>query len=351
MSNPAPGKRPPPPYRLRVRGRVIGFSIGSVLLLGALAAVVSRGGEDDDTAGAETASVDEEPTERATTTTTETPTTTAPPTTTTSQTTTTTAPPTRTTTAPAAPCTARSTSCEFANAENTGPTGPLAPVDVGCGDYVVDTPGAVVKNLDIHGTLFIPVDGVTVRNVRVHTTCNFVAVAVGNNTTLEDIEIDGDGTTDYGVTTGDGLVLRRADIHDAEDGLQTEASNLLIEDNWIHDLRAEGAPHFDGLQFEGGQAGIRIVHNTISIPDQTGTVNINNRVGPISDVLVQNNLLVGGTYTIYVDDSLGSGPITDVTVNGNRFGSHTYGYWLVRTPNRSIIFAGNVDDESEGPIS
>jgi Right handed beta helix region len=279
-------------------------------------------------------------------------TTTAPTPTTEPRPTTTTVAESTTTTAPGQACLPDPSACGYPDAETTGPTGALTPVDVGCGDYLVSQDGAVVQNLDIHGTLWVSGNNVTIRNVRVRTTCNWIAVGLeGRGITFEDSEVDGTATTGYGVGVGDGAVVRRNEIHSVTDGMSSNRSNWTAADNWIHDLAdTSGQGHFDGIQFDGGQADIDIVHNTMSIPADTGAVNIANNDGPVRDVLVLDNLLAGGTFTVYVDDQFGPGPITDITVKNNRFGWHTYGYWMVRHPTPSIVFSGNVDDTTGEPI-
>jgi hypothetical protein len=260
--------------------------------------------------------------------------------------------PTTTTPPPGGTCLPDPSACGYPDAETTGVTGALTPVDMGCGDYLVADDGALIENLDIHGTLLVTGDNVTIRNVRVRTTCNFIAVAlIGTGITFTDSEVDGSSTTGYGVGIGDGAVMQRLDIHHVTDGMTGDTDNWVAQDNWIHDLAdTSGQGHFDGIQFDGGQSNIDIVHNTISIPADTGTVNIANNDGPTFDVEVTDNLLAGGTYTVYVDDQFSSAPITDIRVTNNRFGWHTFGYWFLRTPHPTIVFAGNVDDTTGQPL-
>ena len=127
-------------------------------------------------------------------------------------------------------------------------------------------------------------------------------------------------------------------------------TDRLIEANYIHDLSAPGAPHYDGIQIDGGESNIVIRGNTI-INDhgQTSAVMIDNYFGPTNNVLVERNRLIGGGYTVYSDGQFGGGPITGVSFVNNRMGIGQWGYALIR--NNTISESGNVDDNSGNPIS
>jgi Right handed beta helix region len=267
---------------------------------------------------------------------------------------TTAAPPTTVapTTVPAAPRTA-----EFPGPSNTGvPSGTrLRP----SGTVKVTQEGAVIDGLDITGTLEIWADDVTVRRTRVRSdgAKNWVVAWIEAGRTgvvIEDCEIDGLGAAGWpeggaiGIQ-GEGVTIRRCDIHHVGDGMKS-GSNVVFEDNWVHDLEAAGEPHYDGFQFDGGGENITIRHNTISIPDQTGAVNLGNTFGPVANVVVDGNLLSGGTYTVYVDGQFTSEPFTRISVTNNRFGWHTYGHALVRDTTLDASH-GNVDAETGTPIT
>jgi hypothetical protein len=255
------------------------------------------------------------------------------------------------TTAP--PTTARAGG--FPGAANTGvpPGTSLRPSDT----VVVTVPGTVIEGLDITGTLDIRADDVIVRRTRIRTSGDdWTVVGIEGGLTgivIEDCEIDGLGTAGWqdGGTTGiqgEGVTVRRCDIHSVGDGMKA-GSNTVFEDNWVHDLAAAGEPHYDGFQLDGGAQNVVVRHNTISMPDQTGAVNVGNTFGPISGVVIDGNFLSGGTYTVYVDGKFSTEPITGVSVTNNRFGWHQYGHALVR---EAVLAAssGNVDDKTGAPV-
>ena len=46
-----------------------------------------------------------------------------------------------------------------------------------------------------------------------------------------------------------GGVVRGCDIHDVEDGVYISTTDIVVEDNYIHDLNSTGFdPHYDGIQ-------------------------------------------------------------------------------------------------------
>jgi hypothetical protein len=68
----------------------------------------------------------------------------------------------------------------------------------------------------------------------------------------------------------------------------------VIRDNYGHNLLASVSPRYDGIQIDGGVSNVVIDHDTIfNSHNQTSTVMIDNRAGGISNIGVNNNLLVG----------------------------------------------------------
>ena len=61
------------------------------------------------------------------------------------------------------------------------------------------------------------------------------------------------------------MTFLRNDIHHVENGVYlTGGTNILIQDNYIHDLQSNwSGPHYDGIATGGGVSNIIIRHNTI----------------------------------------------------------------------------------------
>jgi hypothetical protein len=95
----------------------------------------------------------------------------------------------------------------------------------------------------------------------------------------------------------------------------------------------------------GGQSNITIRHNTVvNEHDQTAAIMMNNDFGGLSNITIEDNRLIGGGYTVYLDDRFGGGAvdnssirITDNIVDGGHWGDFAlYG--------SHPVVSGNVDD-------
>ncbi|KQT91973.1 hypothetical protein ASG49_08245 [Marmoricola sp. Leaf446] len=200
------------------------------------------------------------------------------------------------------------------------------------GSIVVDTPGQVVRGLEVRGVVTIEASDVTVEDTRVIAD-GYFAITVADDVdgvVIRDSEIDGRGRSgsagSAGIVGGSPL-LERLDIHGVENGV-VPGSGTVLRQSWVHDLVAPGDPHYDGVQMDGGQTDVVVERSTIDLSDrgQTAAVMINNLSGPISRVRVRDNVLLGGGYTVYADGQFSSSPIEDVEITGNRLLRGTYGY-------------------------
>lgn len=212
------------------------------------------------------------------------------------------------------------------------------------GNMTVNTDGAVIRELDIRGTLTIKTRGVTIENCRITTgnSWDWYAVLTAGDTIIQDCTING-GNVNAGQNgiNGSGKFFRN-NIFNTENGI-APGSNTLIQDNYIHDFMAPGAPHYDGIQIDGGQSNVSIRHNTIVNQwPQTSAVMINNWAGPISNIEIDENLLIGGGYTVYVDGHFNNNPISGVSITNNHLGG---GRWGNTSFNKtSPIYTGNAND-------
>lgn len=230
----------------------------------------------------------------------------------------------------------------FPGASTTGvPAGMALTPYTGPGQ--ITTPGTVIDGKDITVALKISANNVTIRRSRIHTGAWYV-IAVDENTSgtlIEDVEIDGLGANGAKGIYGSPVTVRRANIHGVEDGVQLWADSS-VEDSWIHDLAAPGSPHYDGVEIDGG-SDITVRHNNIDVPGANSAVMIDNYYGPVDNVTVDGNRLIGGNYTVYSDGQFTGGPITGVRVTNNRLAGWNYGWVLVRN-NVLAASNGNIHD-------
>jgi hypothetical protein len=231
----------------------------------------------------------------------------------------------------------------WADATNTGV--PAGVTLLPSGGMIINKAGAIISGLDIHGTVYINAPNVTLMNCRI-TSSDFYVVKVNASITgavIKDCDIvGGDSAGEHNGIGGQGTFLRN-DISKVDNGIVIQGDNALVQDNYIHDLQAAGEPHYDGIQIDGGISNATIRHNTvINSHDQTSALMINNYFGPVSNVVIDNNKLVGGGYTVYSDGQFAGGPISGVSFTNNILGKGEWGYsYFV---NNTPAWQGNTDD-------
>lgn len=213
--------------------------------------------------------------------------------------------------------------------------------------------GTVVDGKDINGTIWVDADNVTIKNSRISGK-GFSVIQIksgSSNVKISNVEVDGRGMS--GEEGSMGIMgpasVTGSDITGVENGL-TPGSGSVLSGNYVHGLKSPGAPHYDGIQMDGGLSNITIEKNTI-INDygQTAAVMIDNGFGPMKNIVVNANRLVGGGYTVYSDGEQGSASITGVSFTNNRMGKGHWGYSVIR--NSSVTWSGNVDDSTGKAIS
>lgn len=168
-------------------------------------------------------------------------------------------------------------------------------------DVTASKNGQVIDGLNITGTLTITGDNVTVRNCRVSTGGYWVIINYGRGTVIENCTLIGGvntqaciGDADNGYFTGTAL-----DISGSGDGLKM-GSGSRLSDSYIHDLATAEGIHNDGIELTGAVNTV-VRHNTILNENgQTSCIMLSEYgSNPNTNVLVEDNLLAGGGYTIY----------------------------------------------------
>lgn len=234
----------------------------------------------------------------------------------------------------------------FPSAETTGvPPG----VDLrGSGELEIRRDGTVIDGLDIDGCVDVLADDVTIRRSRI--TCARPTTAIRlhdghRGLTIEDVEIDGRGV----VSTAVGFshyTLLRVDIHDVIDGPRM-GDGTTMEDSYVHDLvRAEGS-HNDALQITGG-TGIVVRGNTLeAYSERTGdtfnaAIMIGSTSAEVRDLLIEDNYLDGGNYTVnFRDDLVGA----NIVGRNNTFGPHHRYGPLARGDLAAVTWTGEPEGE------
>jgi len=221
------------------------------------------------------------------------------------------------------------------------------------GSITISTPGAVVENLDVTGTVTITADNVTLRNFRVNgngATYGINANAGATGVVIEDGEVyNVSGDCVYGA----GYTARRLNVHHAGgDGLKHQGDGV-IEYCWVHDLGTSPGAHADGVQIMSG-SNILIRGNYFDMPinkdgtDSNSAVFIRTAFGPIDAVTVDGNWMNGGNYTVYSVGYNGVIP-TNTRITNNRFGrDYRYGLYDLEG---TVVVTGNVWDDTGAPAN
>jgi len=198
------------------------------------------------------------------------------------------------------------------------------------GSQTISTANAVLDSLDISGSIIIAAANVVIKRCRIDAGGDAYCVEVDSgNVTIQDCEMT--NFAGSAVRWSDYVALR-CDVHSfSGDGFKG-SDNTTLQDSWIHDFQPAPTAHADGIQTESGATDLVIQHNTIdaAVAGTNSAIFLKNDLGTgdtPGPVLIDNNLISGGNYTLYAIPG-GSGFLMEgITVTNNHFvrGSAQYG--------------------------
>jgi hypothetical protein len=259
---------------------------------------------------------------------------------------------------------------KFPDASCTGvPAG--TSLTVVSGDMDITAANTVISGKDIRGCITVSAPGVVIKNSKVTCTSGGDAILSedgtygGNPLVIQDSEISCGNKTGMTAIGDTNFTTYRLNIHGCENGYDIDAY-ADIEDNYIHDLANSADSHTDGIQFAvghyasvgsktviNGALNVTINHNTILSKGVDGTDTtsaiISNRGGD-TNVLIQNNLLAGGAYTLYCEQNATG---INYRVIGNHFSTlyhPTVGAYGPSDSCSDETMSGNVYQETGAPI-
>jgi hypothetical protein len=240
----------------------------------------------------------------------------------------------------------------YPNAANTGvPEG--VTLKKHSGDWTITEPGTVIDGYDVSGIILVRANNVVIKNTRI-SGVGWWSVNISPGLTgvvVQDCDITGQGSSGRSNSMGIMGAARifRNDIRGVENGIAPR-EGALVQDNYIHDLAAPGAPHYDGIQISGGDGNITLLHNTVLNPHpQTAAVFMKTDFGPIHNVRVENNYLGGGGYTVYAITGSKNYSIDGIRFIDNRLRRGHWGYASIT--NNDPVARGNVDAQSGASVS
>lgn len=200
----------------------------------------------------------------------------------------------------------------------------------------LDRPGAVTEDVVLEGDVELRGDRQVLRNVRVEGR----VLVTGHDITVEDSEIGSLSISGAQRFTGRRLeifgFLGSDGVHITSD--RGRVQDVLIEDSWIHSPQLAEGSHYDGVQVRGVDR-LTLRGNRIDLgehdPRMTAAVFLQEANGGNTEVLIADNWLGGGGYTLYLG---GDG----VTVTGNVFGTNAaYGLLYPDTRPTRFTASGN----------
>jgi hypothetical protein len=237
--------------------------------------------------------------------------------------------------------------CSFPDATDTGvPAGLIlkaVPGQVSSGrgwrynaaDHEVDVTGngAVLSGLSIRCDLNVTASNVTIKHDRIVTGGSFgISMRHTTGVIIKNSTISGEDLRDgrvevaiddlYGNSTG--MVIANDNISDFRTAVQV--STGLVTGNYIHNPGYVSGDHTNGIFDVGTRQELMIYHNTIlNSRPQTDAVSLDGTGGGLSvaNKTVEDNLLAGGSYTIYGGGSRNNS-IANIVIEDNRFSRAYY---------------------------
>ncbi len=217
------------------------------------------------------------------------------------------------------------------------------------GNLTVSTAGTVIDGWSLtNGCITVNTTGVIIKNSRLSSACSYVVYTHTGSLTIQDSEIDCANTS--GTAIGDTNVTAvRVDVSGCENGFDLDRDST-VQDSYIHGLFQSVESHTDGIQ-TCCSVGLTVRHNRIdAYPNATSAmINAKTATSP-HDVLIENNLLAGGAFTLYCPASATG---QNFQVIDNRFSTRfyskvgVYGPW---TDCESETLRGNTFYETGQPV-
>jgi hypothetical protein len=247
-------------------------------------------------------------------------------------------------------CLPHPSACGYPDATNTGvpPGTALVP---STGVFTIRKAGSIVSGLDVTGRVQVDANNVTIKDSLI-TANQYYGVSTGagyDGTVITDVTIigstEGGGRCDVGIYGGV-YHATRVNVSNCSDGFHLTGSGSVV-DSYFHDPYFTGSSHNDGVQVFDG-SGLVIRHNTIDMggPKGNSCIFLQPTNGPITGATIDSNLLDGGGYTLYIEQSTG------VVLSSNRIGRAYNFAWFSRAHStEGPVLNNNVWDDTGAPAS
>jgi hypothetical protein len=212
------------------------------------------------------------------------------------------------------------------------------------GSYNASKDGEVIVGQQFNGRLTIQANNVVVRDCKIDAGGDWYGIIIPD--VQSGVLVEYCDIVNATNCIAGGGTFHFNDISRCDNGINVWSPNTLIEDNYIHGLAGGPDAHYDGIEINGGGGGkITIRHNNvINDYDQTSALMIDNYFGGLDDILIENNRLIGGGYTMYTDGRFTNTPLSQIRMINNRLGKGKWGYQAYWGTTTNSFWSGNVDD-------
>jgi hypothetical protein len=214
------------------------------------------------------------------------------------------------------------------------------------GPSTITKDGTVIDGKDIPFALEIAAKNVVITRSRIHSNSD-EGIHVSGSLTISDSTVR-DSQNGIG---GDNYTATRVEVTNlADDGFKL-GDNVHVNQSWCHDMTPSTQAHADCGQMQAGVTNMSVTNSWFD-GGRNSALFIAPDLGPSSNgpVLISNNVLGNGNYTLYcVDGDNGRYIVKNITITNNRFltGSQ-YGPVTVNVP---VTASNNTWFSTGKPIS
>ncbi|HOZ57559.1 MAG TPA: hypothetical protein PKY70_05180 [Nakamurella multipartita] len=220
------------------------------------------------------------------------------------------------------------------------------------GPSIITESSTTIAGKRITSCLEIKARNVVIRNSLIQSNCFFNVLSEDSSANLQliDVEIDGgNNLSGDSAVGGSGYSCLRCNIHGTVDGFKA-GTNVTIRDSYIHDLAIGNDSHNDGVQ-SLGTTSLNIIHNRIVLKDGATAAIIlsTGSADQMKNILIQDNLLGGGAYTVYGGYEAGRdvlSRVSNIQILQNRFTTEIFprsgAYGPLTSTDSPVVTSGNV---------
>ena len=134
----------------------------------------------------------------------------------------------------------------------------------------------------------------------------------------------------------------------------------VIKNSYCHDLHDGAGTHYECIGYFGAGTStfsLLVQHNNLNNQNnQTASVFTQSFFGQLRNITIDNNLLIGGDFTVYVDANPSGGdttsPVTNVKITNNAMGTGIFGYFdlIHGSGSYGVTVSGNYDWITRAPV-